>query len=796
MLRFLPVFYCCILAVLPARAQVTIKGKLTDSTGNAGIGYASITLLAGSDSSRVKAALSDTSGFFEFTAVHPGNYTLSISSPAYISLYRPVEALPGHPMIDLGVVRLTSQSRTLQSVIVVGEKSAIQYRSDKMILQVAGNSLYKTASNVFDVVRKAPGVSENPDGTLLVSGRNTPVIFIDGKPVPMSAEEQQNYLNSLSPDLVESIDIISNPSSRYDAQYKAIIDIKLRRDQSLGWQGNISSNYRQNDYAAFDNNGQLTFKTKKWLYTLRSGYLEGDVPYEYKALQHQANTNYMATNTVRKTGLHNFNAQLAVEYVIKKNQVIEISGKTYQSDRDMYAFNTLHFTDSTRNKTVGLTQSVNQATPYQQSNAININYDGRFGGQRLNVFGSFTKIGNRQKEDIQNTDQLAGTLMSYWKTTLQNDVQLRTLQADYSNQLQKGTLELGGKFAFITTRNNLRYDTLNGSGYFVPDAGRTNQFLYDEYIGAAYVSYERKWDDYTVKLSLRTEYTHTKANAITMGSIERRRYLTWLPGASFSYAINPNRRINIAFTRRITRPNFDQLNPFRFYFSPLNYWVGNPFLQPSVTNLLNIAYNNKSFLLSFSIGREDDPMSRYPEYNRVTNELLYLGRNLPYRDFASIESGYGFAITKWWKTNHTVGVYYNKEQTPYFGVTYAIGIIDYTINGSQVFSLPKGYTADLSYYYKSKSGNGLYTGKPVASVNIGVQKNWLGGKLNTKLNFYDLFNTNLVRWEFREKAIIDNRFSHWSGNQRLVLTAAFSFGRSSYKTKQARTTDEEKRVSN
>ena len=796
MLRFLFVLHYCFVAVFSIQAQVTIRAKVIDSASRSGIGYISVALLAVPDSAQIKITLSDPDGQIELKAIQAGKYTLFISSPVYTPWYLPVEILSDRSLLDLGEIPIVGQSPTLQSVTVSGERSAVRYRADKIILQVEGNSLFKTATNVLDIVRKAPGITENPDGTLLMSGRNPPVIFIDGKPVPMSVEEQQNYLNTLSPDLIESIDIISNPSSRYDAQYKGIIDIKLRQDRSQGWQGNISSNYRQNNYAASENNGLLTFKTKKWVYSLRIGYVFGNNPYQYRALQHQANTNFMATNTRTRTRLNNFSAQAGVEYAISKTQTIEITGKSYQSDRDLYSYNTLHFTDSTQVKTVGFSRSINQATPSQRNNAVTISYDGRFGRQRLNVFGSFTKIENRQKEDIQNNDQLTGNLMSYWKTSLQNDINLRTIQADYSSQLSKGVLEAGAKFAYITTRNNLRYDTLNGDKLFVLDASRTNQFLYDEYISATYVSYEHKGDDYSARLSVRAEHTKTEANAITIGTNTKRNYLKWLPAASFSYSINTNQRINIAFTRRITRPVFDQLNPFRFYFSPLNYWVGNPYLKPSVTNLLNLSYNNRNFTVSLSLGRDEDPLARYPEYNRVTNELLYLGRNLPYNNFGIIESGYGFQITKWWKTNHTMAVNYNKTLTPYFGATYAIGIVDYIINGSQIFSLPAGLTADLSYYYKSKSGNGLYIADRITSINFGLQKSALNGKLNTKLNFYDIFDTNLARLTFREKTIIDNRLSHWNGNQRFVVTVAYNFGKAKYKAKQTRTTDEEKRVGN
>jgi hypothetical protein len=692
--------------------------------------------------------------------------------------------------------KTTDSVKTLQSVTVRGEKRAVQYQADKMVLQVAGNSLYKTAANVLDIVRKAPGVTENPDGTLLLSGRNAPVILIDGKPVPMSPEEQQAYLSGLSPDQIESIEIISNPSARYDAQYKGIIDIKLRRNRSLGWLGSVTSSYRQNKYALFENNAQLSFKTKQFTWSLRAGAVQGNNIYRYTALQHQANTNYMATRTQNRLRLNNVQLQLGVEYAIDKNHTVDISAKTFQSDRDLRSFNTLHFTDSTRLNTVGMTQSLNQAEPSQKNHAINIGYDGRFGSHRLNVFGSFTTIKNRQREDIQNHDALHQQLMSYWKTAMKNDIDIRTVQADYSKQIGKSLLEAGGKFAFITTRNDLRYDTLNHDKSFVPDAGRTNQFLYDEYISAGYVSYEYKQNRYTARVSVRAEHTNTRANAITLHTVQKRNYLTWLPSAIFSYNINAGQRISISFTRRMTRPNFDQLNPFRFYFSPLNYWEGNPFLQASVTNLLNLAYSYKNFNVSLSAGKEEDPMARYPEYNRVTNELQYLGRNLPYRNFASIESGYNFSITKWWKSNHTLGIYYNKEKNPYHGVIYAIDIIDYTITGSQVFSLPKAITADVSYYYKSKSGNGLYYAQPISYVHLGLQRSWMNGKLNTKLNVYDIFNKLQTKLEFREKAIIDNRFTHFSGNRRLMATVVYNFGKANYKARQSRTVEEERRVGN
>lgn len=359
-----------------------------------------------------------------------------------------------------------------------------------------------------------------------------------------------------------------------------------------------------------------------------------------------------------------------------------------------------------------------------------------------------------------------------------------------------GTFEAGAKFAMVSTDNDLKYDTLTKDDRFVPDAGRTNRFVYNEYVTAGYISYDRKFKKFNVKLSLRTEYTHTVADAITTNEIRKRDYVTWLPGAAVYYNVNTNERISFSFTRRMTRPGFDQLNPFRFYLSPLNYWVGNPYLRPSVTSVINLSYSYKDFNIALNVGRENDYMTRYPEYNRVTNELLYLGTNLPYNNFAYLEAGYTFPVKQWWKTVHNVSVNYNKQLMPYFDKTFEIGVVDFSINGSQVFTLPKGFLLDLSYRYKSKSGNSLYYIKQAWSVDMGLQKSWLQGKLNTKLNFYDMFASYAVQLTFREKSIIDNQLSHRFGTQRGVITVNWNFGKSTYKGKQQKNSEEESRLNN
>jgi outer membrane receptor protein involved in Fe transport len=784
-------FSCCF--VVPA--QVVVKGKLVEDKNNRGVGFGTVALLSYKDSSAIKQQMTDSTGAFELINLSNGKYLLLFSSVGYQPLYREILLnAPAQPVLHLGDVIMITDAGSLKEVVVNGGPGGFQRQAGNLVVNVAGNKFFKTAANAFDVLKKLPGLEVAGDGSLLLSGRITPAVFIDGKPVPMSADELQNYLNTLSPETIAAVEVINNPSAQYDGEHKGIINIKLKPDLTLGWKGTVSTNIQKNDYTLADNNLLLTYKTKKAVYTARAGYTTGNTIRTYQALQHHANTNIMATNTKMLTSNNNFTVQLGMDYNFKKDQRIEVLLRSYQANRTMNSYNTLYTTDSAAKRVVFNTTSNNDADPTQNNYAANLNYIARFGKTQLQVLTSLATIGARQQEDIQNKNALTDQLNEYWKTRMKNDILIRTAQADLSGELAKGKWSAGAKFAFITTKNNLRYDTLNTAGQFVIDSNRTNGFEYDEYITAGYISYERKLNKFNLTAGLRAEHTHSVANAVTLNQVTDRNYLTWLPSLGITYAITENQQLHLSLTRRITRPSLPYLNPFRFYFSPLNYWVGNPYLLPSKTNALTVSYNHKALTVSATVGREKDPMTRYPEYNPVTNILEYLGRNLPYNDFANIEVNVPFTVTKWWRMNNNLGGYYKKEQTPYHGVTYRIPITYFSVSGSQVFSLPKGFTFDVYYYYRPHGGDGLYFEKSFSYIDLSLQKTWLKGKLNTRLNYYDILNTYKIRRIFREQSIINNRFTHWFGQQKLAITMSYSFGRSTYKAKQVNKNEEENRA--
>lgn len=775
---------------LLSAAQTRIIIKILDSRSLQAIPSATTGLYAENSPTVLRNHVSDSAGSLTMNNLPAGKYKLEISATGYHILSKPI-ILTDQPFLD--TIFLDPQAKLLTEVSVSSARPAFQRKGDRLIFPVSGNQLFKTAANGFDILKKIPGLSVAGDGSLLMDGRVAPGILVDGKPMPMSPEELQNYLGSLNPEMIASIELINNPSSRHDGEYKAIIDIKLKRDMSPGWKGNFSGTITRNDYTLTEQNLLLTYKTNKIAYMIRGGYTNGTRNYRYRARQILSDNNILSTRTKTPTHNNNINYQLGADYSISKQHRMEIILRHYITDRNINSHNRLLATDPSGTEMILHSNTNNNSSPEQNNYGGNLNYSGAFGKTAVQLLSTYLNISNRQNEDIQNRDAMNNDLLSHWKTMLKNDITIRTAQVDLSREALTHRFSFGGKFAFTTTRNDLRYDTLNNSQLFILDSGRTNNFAYDEYISAGYASYERTKNNLTYAFSIRAEHTHSVANSVTTGNITTRNYLNWLPSASVTYTQNGH-QYHFSYSRRITRPTFTQLNPFRFYLSPLNYHVGNPLLLPSKTSSLNLAYSFKTLSLRISGGKETDPLSRYPEYNDTTHVLEYLGRNLPYNHFLTIEGSYAFSITQWWKTNNTLNIFYKKELTPYHDKTYAFGIWEYMIVGSQVFILSKGFNADISYKYQSPGGNGLYKTKSYLYIDLGLQKTWLNGRLNTRLNYYDIFDQFEVQYIFREKQLINNELAHWFGTSRVAATIIFSFGKSTYKTKQSNRVEEEGRT--
>lgn len=683
---------------------------------------------------------------------------------------------------------------TISEVIIQASQRNLKLNDGNIVMSVSGNKNFKTSTNILEVLRKTPGVTVDQEDGIFLGGRINPAIFINGKPVVMSSHELQSYLRSLPPEMVESIEVNSNPSSKYDAEFKGIIDIKLKKNTDLGLRGSYIGNFYANKFNFRENSLNLSYNTEKVIYNLQLGYNDGISTYRYNALQRLENTNVMRTKTYQEDETEVYNIQTRIDY--KLNDKNRFGLYFRGSFRDNYRIRSglLYTTNKDETQLVFNTES-NNPTHYLQNNyGITADYSFQNKNFKLSFLGNYLSVENKQQDDFINKDKPTPELLSYWKSNLVNKINIYTGQIDVSQKIGNSTFEAGVKFSHTNTDNNIRYDTLSVNNQFIFDPTRSNMFSYKEKIFAGYLAYNHKFNKLQINAGLRFEKTQSISNAITTDSIVLRNYLEWLPSLSANYAFNKSNELSISYSRKITRPIFSQLNPFRFYFSPLNYWIGNPYLQASFTNQIKTTYRSRNWVTSFTIGREKDVMTRYPLYNPETNVLEYLGTNLPYRNFASLEMSFPIKIAKWWNANSQFTGYYNHEFRPYLDEVFALKIYNYEIRLNQVFSLPKGYTINVFANYESTSGNSLYIIKPRYTIDLSVQKLWFDNKLNTKIGYNNIFDSYDQRLEFRHKQIMDNQFTHWWDTRKLTFSLSYNFGGSKYQAKEIQKTEEENRT--
>jgi hypothetical protein len=683
---------------------------------------------------------------------------------------------------------------TISEVIIQSSRRDLKLNQGNIVMNVSGNKDFKTSTNILEVLRKTPGVTVDSEDGIFVGGRTSPAIFINGKPVVMSNQELQSYLRSLSPEMVESLEVNTNPSSKYDAEFKGIIDIKLKKNTNLGWIGNYIGNTSINTFNYKENSLNLSYNTEKISYNVQLGYNNGISTYRYNALQRLANTNVMRTQTYQKDDTEIYTVQMGIDYKLNDKNRFGINVRSNFRDSDRIRLGSLYTTNKDETQLVFNTESKNPSNYFQDNYGITTDYSFQYKNFKLNFLGNYLSVKNKQQDDFINSDKPTSQLLSYWKSDLLNKISIYTGQIDVSQKIKDATFEAGVKLSDTKTNNMIRYDTLSVNQQFVFDPTRSNQFSYKEKIVAGYLAYSQKFNKLQINAGLRFENTQSISNAVTVDSVVSRNYLKWLPSFSASYAFNKSSELSFSYSRKMTRPVFSQLNPFRFYYSPLNYWIGNPYLQPSFTNQMKATYRYKNWVTAFTMGKETDVMMRYPIYNPETNVLEYLGANLPYRNFAIIETGFPVKITKWWNINTQIAGYYNHEFRPYLDEVFALKIYNYEMRLNQVFSLPKGYTINLFANYESKTGNSLYIIKPRYTVDLSVQKSWFDNKLNTKISFNNIFDSYDQRLEFRHKQIMDNRLTHWWDTQKLIFSLSYNFGSSKYQTKQILKTDEENRA--
>lgn len=798
-------FFLLLLVAGTSQAQTEVKGRIRLKIVNREqqpLENATAELLRSKDSSLVKTALSDKTGIVEFENLQPGSYiirTTLINHQSAFSAWIIITA--DEPQPSVPAVVLEPGAVQLKGIEVAGaRKPFLQRLSDRIIVNVE-NSVINAGSTALDVLERSPGIVVDQNDNISMRGRSGVIIMIDGKPSPMSGADLVNYLRSLPSNAIERIELITNPSSKYDAAGNAgIIDIRMKKDQRYGTNGSVTAGYGQGVYPKA--NTGINFNTRNKKLNVFGGY-----NYAYRMqLNHLILDRNFYTDGVftgkdnkdnyTKIPMNFQTIRLGVDWYASSKTILGMVVNSNISKIDPFNRNSSTVSDNNKEPVFNFnTQTGNHNRNKNVATNFNLKHTFDSTGKELTADLDLGYFGTENNSSVATQYyKLDGTQLqpNYLLDGFQDGkLNLATLKADYVHPLKKqAKLEAGFKTSWVKTDNDARFfDMSNGTPQ--DDVNKTNHFYYNENINAAYVNFKRAYKKFDFQVGLRAENTNVKTRQVKGDIRWDSSYTQLFPSAFFNYKVKEDQTLGLSVSRRIDRPNYSQLNPFLFLIDVTTYATGNPSLLPQFTWSYELSYTMKSINITFGyshtnknqnvvIARFKEVFPNIPADDNITVQIPV---NLTSSDYYGVTIAAPVRITKWWNMMNNANLFYNHFNGNLSGTTLNNGRVAVNLSTNQTFTLKKGWTIEMSGNYNSGGLYGFTSFRPQWAVGAGAQKTFLKGKGQVRLNVSDIFWTNLPRGTIT----YNNYVEYWRAyRETRVANLSLTYRFGSSKIQQAR----------
>lgn len=786
-----------------------ISGVVKDQQGKT-LDKTTVSLLRSKDSSVVKLSVTDNDGKFSFDAT-AGKYMIRASHVAYDPVYsQPIE-VAGAGDVSVGELSLAKKEKALQGVTVTTQKPMIEVKADKMIVNVEG-TMNSVGNDALELLRKSPGVTVDKDDNISLAGKNGVQVYIDGKPSPLSGADLANYLKSMQSAQIESIEIISNPSAKYEAAGNAgIINIRLKKNKAFGTNGSVNLGYVQGHYAKYNGGVNLNHRNGKINIFGNYNYNNGDYLMKINMRKEQFDTLFTQNNRmVFQNNTHGFKA--GIDYFMDKKNTLGLVLNGNLAKNDFNTEGPMYFNLIPSGELARVLRASNHNDMKRDNMNANINYKHtEANGKDLNVdadYGFYTIRSvqyqpNRYfKNDTDTATLISSTISDIIAPT---NIDLYSVKVDYEQNFKGGKLGLGGKIGVVNTDNNFnRIDNLSAGDDMIIN----NLFEYKENINALYVNYNKQLKGLMIQFGVRAENTHSKGvssgfekqngNTKTIDSTFKRDYTDFFPSASVSFNKNPMNQWTFSYSRRIDRPAYQDLNPFEFKLNEYTYMKGNTQLRPQYTNsfgLTNIFKYKLTTVLNYS--HVTDIFAQLPDTINKTQGFL-MKKNLATQDVVSLNISYPFQYKKY-SFFATANSSYSIYKADFGGgdrkVNQKVLSLTYFMQNSYDFG--KGWKGEISGLYISPSvWQGVIKSKSMGYIDIGFQKAMLKGKGTLRAVWSDIFGT--MKWGGTTNfAGVNSRFNGNGELRQVKINFSYRFGSNTVKAARQRHTgleDESKRA--
>ncbi len=738
-----------------SQTKKTVTGIVRDNKNKGLIGV-SVSLLKAEDSSLIKLGVSGQDGSFEISTNALGKFLLSYSILGYETKYSSVFELTTDNDFKAPTVSLATASKKLEEVTVTTtRKPMIEVKADKMVFNVE-SSINATGSDALELLQKSPGVQVDNNDNISMKGKNGVKVYVDGKMLELDTKDLAAYLRSINSNDIEAIEMISNPSAKYDASGNAgIINIRLKKNKKFGTNGSTSLGFVQGVTPKGNASVNLNYRDKKV-------NLFGNVSGNVGDHQNTLNLNRIQKDTVYDQHSTNINSNKSVnikggaDYFIDSKNTFGVMGR-YSYDKSNWTSSghtAIYAGKEIADSFIKNLIATNNTPGHRINTDANLNY--RYAdtsGTEVNAdadYGTFRGTGtsfqpNYYYGNTNNTNLLSAAI---YANNTPTSIDIYTAKVDVEKNFLKEKLGYGAKYSNVKTANTFDfYDNVDPTTKIGTKVlSKSNSFTYAEKIFAGYLNYQRQLNaKWSIQAGLRLERTNSNGTLVRVDGVVQpdnnhdTTYLNLFPSGALTWNINKKNSLNLTYSRRIDRPSYQDLNPFENKLDELTYEKGNAFLKPQYTDNVELTHTFMGFL-NTTVGYSNVTNYATQITDTIANATYVQQQNLATQQIFTFNLGSPLPIKKWW--NGYANFWYNYQ------------IFDGHINDKKVhtelpmygaylqstFTLGHNYTAEVSGWYNGPSVWGAtWKTKPQGGLDLGVQKQFWDKKASLKLNVTDVF---------------------------------------------------------
>lgn len=735
-----------------AHSQNSVSGKLIDQNQDP-IAFANVVLLQANDSITVyMGAVSDETGSFAFENVLSNEYVLAVSFIGYEKLLKKINV---NTDLTLETITLIEDPSGLDEITINARKPKITRSIDRIIFDVE-NSTLSTGSS-WDILRKTPGVIVT-QGQLMV--RNSGVaIYINDRKVQLTADELRELLESYSAANIKSVEVITNPPARYEAEGGAILNIVTTTNLTPGYKGSINGNYTQGIYPKYQMGTSHYFKTEKlnlfanYTFSPRKEFKNDDSQVNFFDQNDQIYSRW-ETDFQRTTRSQAHNANLILDYDFNDRNTLSFSSTAMVSP-DLRFRNFVETEAFDAQGRLDSTFVTNSDLENDQNNiAMDLIYTHKLAkeGAEVSVNAHYTTYDQDRVQDVftqyySPQDQPINQVSFF--TDAAQKIDIFTGQIDYHSPIGTTNFEMGVKSSFINSESGISYFNTLGAPTLINSL--SDNFVYEEMIHAGYISIAKNWEKWSFKSGLRGEYTDVTGISNSLGEVNTQEYFELFPTAYLQHQISEDHVVTVDYSRRIARPRYESLNPFRYFLNENDFNAGNPNLRAAISNNYNLNYtlNGQYFFDAYYRDNGQTPSTLAFQDNDSRN-IRRVSMNLLGSKSYGLDIAHQRSITNFWFVYGAFSLFHEENtflaiESNNQAVTNAVDAFYSSIYNSFTLSKDGTFTGELTFLHISDFISGSYNLDPWTTVSAGLRKTLWDNRAELTLNVEDIFNTTNTR---------------------------------------------------